>query len=379
MARTTEPIRKVIVGGKVRYKVVADVGQVGGRRKQARKTFDTSKAAKDWLAKTKVAVAEGRYIGTSTLTVDQAVKDWLEVKAGEVRPNTLYSYRSTLKPLVDELGEMRVQDVRRKDIERVRDSLTKRGVKKRSTGLLLTISRQLWQWLMDNEVATANPAARVQSTGLEPGALEAFTPEALVKVRRAIEGHWLEAGFLLSLYGLRRSEVLGLKWSDLGGDWTGQEVAAATLSIARSRVTIGGSGDSIGAPKTQRGKRTLPLDQEISNVFVALRKAQASTWGLGQASSGFVIVDELCQPLRPERFSDEWRQMLTDSQIPYLDLRAARRSSVTAMRLRGVPDHLVAAWHGHDEEVMRRHYSVALDDGLKDAGASLTAVLRAVN
>jgi hypothetical protein len=71
--------------------------------------------------------------------------------------------------------------------------------------------------------------------------------------------------------------------------------------------------------------------------------------------------------------------MLTDSQIPYLDLRAARRSSVTAMRLRGVPDHLVAAWHGHDEEVMSRHYPVTLDDGLKDAGASLTAVLRAVN
>ena len=151
------------------------------------------------------------------------------------------------------------------------------------------------------------------------------------------------------------------------------------MSIERSRVTIGGSGESIGATKTQRGRRTLPLDPEICEVFATLRKLQASTWGLGQVSGGFVIVDEFCRPLRPERFSDDWRQMLTDSGIPYLDLRAARRSSVTAMRLRGVPDHLVAAWHGHDEEVMRRHYSVALDDGLKDAGTSLTAVLRAAH
>lgn len=170
------------------------------------------------------------------------------------------------------LGHMRVQDVRRKDIERVRDNLAGRGLKKRSTASLLTITRQLWQWLVDNEIVTANPAARVQSIGAEAGDLQAFTPDALVKVRTAIEGHWLEAGFLLSLYGLRRSEILGLKWSDLGGDWTDPEASTATLSIARSRVTTGGSGDSIGATKIQRGKRTLPLDQEISKVFAALRR-----------------------------------------------------------------------------------------------------------
>ncbi len=44
------------------------------------------------------------------------------------------------------------------------------------------------------------------------------------------------------------------------------------------------------------------------------------------------------------------------------------------MRGRGVADHVVAAFAGHDEAVMRRHYSVALDDALADAASTLGEV-----
>lgn len=68
--------------------------------------------------------------------------------------------------------------------------------------------------------------------------------------------------------------------------------------------------------------------------------------------------------------------MLKDHNIRYLDLRAARRSSVTLMRDKGVPDHHVAAWQGHEEAVMRRNYLVAMDEGLKAAGESPSSALR---
>ena len=45
------------------------------------------------------------------------------------------------------------------------------------------------------------------------------------------------------------------------------------------------------------------------------------------------------------------------------------------MRDAGVPDHDVAAWHGHDEVVMRRTYSQAGQDGLAAAGQTLADVL----
>lgn len=45
---------------------------------------------------------------------------------------------------------------------------------------------------------------------------------------------------------------------------------------------------------------------------------------------------------------------------------------MTLMRNAGVPDHIVAAWHGHDEVVMRRTYSHAHVDKLMSAAQALT-------
>lgn len=58
-----------------------------------------------------------------------------------------------------------------------------------------------------------------------------------------------------------------------------------------------------------------------------------------------------------------------------LDLRDARRSAVTAMRDAGAQDHIVAAWNGDDESVMRRHSSVAHDERMAAAGQALVRVL----
>ena len=53
---------------------------------------------------------------------------------------------------------------------------------------------------------------------------------------------------------------------------------------------------------------------------------------------------------------------------------SARHTSVTAMRDLGLPDHVVARWHGHDESMMRATYSYALTDPTADAGAALAGV-----
>jgi hypothetical protein len=55
----------------------------------------------------------------------------------------------------------------------------------------------------------------------------------------------------------------------------------------------------------------------------------------------------------------------------------ARHSSETAMRAAGVPDDLVAAWHGHDENVMRRTYSHPDAVRLASAGQALADVFEA--
>ena len=369
MPRRSEPIVKVSVRGKTRYRAVTDVSMPTERRRQARRTFDTLREARSWLAATRTAVDTGTYIAGTNLTVTEAVADWLDSKKTEVRPATLYNYGVHLGNLKSALGEMRVRDVRRRDIERARDAMVERGLKKSTVTTLLTLSRQMFGWLVANEVLANNPADHVKPTGAKSEPSTAFTTGAMLAIRRAIVGNDFELAFVLTLYGLRRSEVLGLRWSDY-------DSGGGTLAIQRSRTQAGSKGSAVGAPKTERGRRQLPIDRETADLFAALRRVQAGVYGISQAKDGFIVVNEIGMPLRPEAYSDAWRSALHEAGLPYMDLRAARRSAVTALRLRGVPDPIVARWAGHDEAVMRRYYTGIETAELADASDAIAAVLR---
>jgi integrase len=70
----------------------------------------------------------------------------------------------------------------------------------------------------------------------------------------------------LSLYGLRRGEVLGLCWSDI-------DLRARTLTVNQSRVLVE-YRVRLEEPKSRNGKRTLPLDAELGTALTVLRKRQ---------------------------------------------------------------------------------------------------------
>jgi len=160
---------------------------------------------------------------------------------------------------------------------------------------------------------------------------------------------------------------LGLRWSDV-------DLTAGVLSIKRGRVLIGKRTEE-GATKTKRGARELPLPSDVLSALRAMREAQAAGFGFEQVRSGYLATNAAGEPVRHQRWSDEWREHCEAAGVPVVTLHAARHSSVTAMRDAGVPDRHVAAWHGHDEAVMRRTYSHAHRERLAEAGEALTAVL----
>jgi integrase len=89
----------------------------------------------------------------------------------------------------------------------------------------------------------------------------------------------------------------------------------------------------------------------------------------------FVVVDELGHAPRPEWFSDTFRRIARQAGCPAIRLHDARHTSVTIMRALGIGDHVVAAWHGHDESVMRGTYTHTFTDELRAAAQRRAAGL----
>jgi integrase len=196
------------------------------------------------------------------------------------------------------------------------------------------------------------------------GTSKSGTLAEVERFRDSVRHDRLYACWLLSCYGLRRSEVLGLRWSALDED---------TLLIRRGRVTVGKESDE-GMPKSRRSRRDLPLPAELSsalNEFTTRQQAEAEAFGTRWSDDRLIAVREDGSPIRHEWCSDEFQRLRQQASLRRIHLKGLRNASVSLMLAGGMPVHVVAAWHGHDPAVSLSIYSHAQCDDLRAAGAAL--------
>ena len=100
-----------------------------------------------------------------------------------------------------------------------------------------------------------------------PGERETWSEAEVRKFLAKASSDRLHVAWSLSLHGLRRGDVLGLRWSDI-------DLRAETLTVNQARVLVE-YRVRIEEPKSRNGKRTLPLDGEVVAALIA--KASRAT------------------------------------------------------------------------------------------------------
>ncbi len=142
-----------------------------------------------------------------------------------------------------------------------------RGVKPVTVRSTLTTFGMVVQSFVGQGALPRNVTALVERPADElivdqPQTSKSWNPAEVQKFRTSVRNDRLFACWLLSCYGLRRSEVLGIRWSAIEGD---------TLSIRRSRVAVGKEAIE-GLPKSRRSVRELPLPAELASALEHLKK-----------------------------------------------------------------------------------------------------------
>lgn len=197
-------------------------------------------------------------------------------------------------------------------------------------------------------------------------AARSWTLAEVERFRAAVSDERLYACWLLSMYGLRRSEVLGLRWEAVDLD-------TGTLRIRRGRVAVGSEAVE-GAPKSRRFRRDLPLPADVVAALRALKtrqKAEALAVGMSWSDDGLIAVHEDGTPVRPEFYTDQFQRLRARAGLRRIKLHGLRNTSVSLMLDQGHPPHIVGGWHGHSPTVSLSIYSDANADELRAAGAAL--------
>ena len=366
--------------GQKRYRFTVDVGRdASGKRLQRRYTFGRLKDAKAKLAEVTHGVTSGTYVDRSKVTVNEVIDSYLEHALFEREENTKVSYRCALAPARERLGHVRAQQVTREDVERLRDWMLAEGRKrggKPGTGLgarsvRLTIGRlsAAFDLAARDRLVTGNPCQYVklpEQGKRDPDTWSAAQVQAFLA---AATSDRLHAAWRLTLYGLRRAEVCGLRWADV-------DLEGLALTVTSTRPVVDGKV-IVKAPKSRRGVRTLPLDAELAAALRALADLQAIEAidaAEAYAASGYVIADELGRPVHPDWYSDEFHRLREAAGIERITLRNGRATANTLMADAGVPDHIRAAWCGHTVAVNVASYTAARPEALGQAMAALSAV-----
>jgi integrase len=388
----TEPIRKITTkAGETRYRFIIDVGKrPDGKRDQRCYTFHTMKEARSARAKIIADRSRGTLVKPTKITLAEAIDSWLDGRRN-LRPSTERSYRDSLALAMNRLGHVQLQDLTKADLDRLVTELltngrrvgnvSSSGLSARSVNVVLTLLGSVLHDAVRQGTLSRNVAKMIERPSQTKREMNTWTATQAAAFLASVADDRLSGAFQLSLYGLRRGEVLGMRWSDVDLD-------AKTITIRLTRTVIAGTEIVEGEPKTERGRRTLPLDDSLVAALRSLKARQTKErQQLGRlsplpcelCSGAHVVVNELGEPYRPEWYADRFAKLAKAAGLPAIRLHDARHTCGTLMHLRGVPTAVISKWLGHaTASFTMATYVHSQDDALAAAGETLAAAFARV-
>jgi integrase len=225
---------------------------------------------------------------------------------------------------------------------------------------------------MRNDLVQRNAAAAATPPRVVRKELSVWSAEQTRVFLASVEDDRLFAAWwLLSTTGLRRGEVLGLRWRDLNLD-------TRRLAVVRS-LTQRGTELAFTEPKTKRGRRSLALDECMVAILDAHRRRQLEErlmLGLGRpAADGLIFTDGLGEPLRPDSFSQIFDRHNRDLDLPRIWLHDLRHTAATLMLASGANVRTVSERLGHASTPFTMDVYAASVPALEEETAAKVAAL----
>lgn len=328
------------------------------------------KRAEDMLMAARAEFVAGEAAIDRDMPFSSYLVQWMEIARSTLKPNTAAGYASMIQNPIAPYFQQRgitLGGLQAVDIQMFYTSQLKRVSANTVIHYHAIIHRAL-KYAVKTDLIDVNPADKVERPRKDRFTASFYDGNEVNRLFQVARGTPLELPVMLAaFYGLRRSEVVGLKWDAIDFENKTIAIRHTVTACAEKGRRIEVAADTT---KTASSRRTLPLVPAFQTKLAALKEQQEKNRILCGRSYctdylGYVLVDAMGNRLKLSYISTAFPVLLKRSGLRPIRFHDLRHSCASLLLKNGVPMKQIQEWLGHSDFSTTANIYAHLDAGSK--------------
>ena len=296
--------------------------------------------------------AQPRFEQNNDLLFGDYLMQWVEIAKPNLQLSTYGSYKAKIKhmaPYFNERG-ITLNTITPTDIQTYYAWLMDHGKSVQSCTHAHVIIRRALEIAYRTDRIPVNPAAKVEKPKSPKYEAKYYDLKQLKVLFEKLKGDKYELMYkMTAFYGLRRSELCGMKWSSIDFDNDKITLNSSIVQACINNKTMLVKKDVM---KNAASKRTMPLIPEIKESLLKMKDQQDrnKTYfsdGYNKEYLDYVWVDDIGMIINPNTLSCHFQTFLAQNGLPKIRFHELRHSCASLLLACGVNMKEIQEWLGH--------------------------------
>lgn len=296
--------------------------------------------------------AQSRFEQNNNLLFGDYLMQWVEIAKPNLQLSTYGSYKAKIKhmaPYFNERG-ITLNTITPTDIQTYYAWLMDHGKSVQSCTHAHVIIRRAMEIAYRTDRIPVNPAAKVEKPKSPKYEAKYYDLKQLKVLFEKLKGDKYELMYkMTAFYGLRRSELCGMKWSSIDFDNDKITLNSSIVQACINNKTMLVKKDVM---KNAASKRTMPLILEIKEALLKMKDQQDrnKTYfsdGYNKEYLDYVWVDDIGMIINPNTLSCHFQTFLAQNGLPKIRFHELRHSCASLLLACGVNMKEIQEWLGH--------------------------------
>lgn len=306
----------------------------------------TQEECKQKVIETLSGIQNQTFVEPHKTTVEQWLDTWLtEYKKGNIRPTTYSSYeyiiRVHIKP---KLGKAYLRELKPEQVQKFYNERKASGLSSRTVRYIHVVLHEALEQAMRNNLVSRNVSEATTLPKQEKKEMRVLSQKEQEKFLNILDKDKLGVLFKLDLAtGMRRGELLGLRWKDVD---LKEGVIRVTQALYRAKVNFDKDSKEnkteviFQKPKTKKGERSIPL---FNSIIIDLKTHKANEtakfklleWNdlkiKQHFKDGLVFTNDLGGFIEPRNLTRKFYSLIEAAEIPRANFHSLRHSFATRL------------------------------------------------